>query len=206
MAERTCSIGGCGRVVDRNGYCGSHYYKAWKYGDPLHVAPRQAMLVLAEQLYGPIMDTPTCQVAGCGRPKIRRRGKPTGRWCAGHTRRWNVHRDVGEADMRQPDGSGYVRRNGYRVLGDVAHPLADATGQVYEHRAVAFAHHGPAPHACHWCGCLLDSWAIIHVDHLDGDRLHNDIRNLALSCGPCNTGRARAGNPAEWSPAQSSAM
>lgn len=200
MAERTCSIDGCEGAVDRNGYCVPHYHKAWRYGDPLHVPPRQAVAAMAERLYGPILDTPTCQVAGCGRPKIRRRGKPTGRWCAGHMRRWNVSRDVGLADMRAPDGAGYVRLNGYRVLGDASHPLADAAGQVYEHRAVAYRCYGSGPHVCGWCGAALDGWSSIHVDHLDGDRLHNEPSNLVLSCASCNAARANAGNPRDWTP------
>lgn len=34
--KRTCSIPDCAREVARRGYCATHAYRNWKFGDPLH--------------------------------------------------------------------------------------------------------------------------------------------------------------------------
>lgn len=40
MAQRTCSIGDCDKVVRSRDWCDMHYRRWWKYGDPLLVKKR----------------------------------------------------------------------------------------------------------------------------------------------------------------------
>jgi len=76
-----------------------------------------------------------------------------------------------------------------------SHPLAGAQGKVGAHRVALFEKLGPADQPCHWCGLVLP-WLggaakAINADHLDGDRLNNDPRNLVPACLQCNTKRGR---------------
>jgi hypothetical protein len=93
---------------------------------------------------------------------------------------------------KKPDGSpadGCYMMKGHRYLtGQWGHPLADRHGQVAEHRKVLYDAIGPGPHPCHWCGTGRDWGGLngINVDHLDNDKLNNDVINLAVSCCGCN--------------------
>lgn len=77
------------------------------------------------------------------------------------------------------------------------HPLADSQGRVLEHRFVVYEALGPGPHPCHWCGTDLhwDRRPIEHptsalcIDHIDHNRLNNDLANLVPSCLSCNSRR-----------------
>jgi hypothetical protein len=99
---------------------------------------------------------------------------------------------------------GYTISRGYKNLTmQAGHPLADATGKLGEHRKVLYDKIGPGSHPCHWgCGKVLE-WGGhtgIQADHVDGNKLNNDKTNLVPSCSSCNCLRAKAGNPANWSP------
>ncbi len=70
---------------------------------------------------------------------------------------------------------------------------------MYVHRVELFAAIGDGEHPCHWCGIKVRWMAkvlspapedYLTVDHLDGDKHNNHIRNLVPSCGRCNTARA----------------
>ena len=103
---------------------------------------------------------------------------------------------------RGQPAAGFYYDLGYKFLtGQQDHPVAKAHGAAAEHRVVLYDEIGPGPHVCHWgCGKLLE-WggrAGIQADHLDGDKLNNDLTNLVPSCGPCNIKRAAAGNPPNW--------
>jgi 5-methylcytosine-specific restriction endonuclease McrA len=41
MAERTCSIDGCAKVVEGRGWCGMHYRRWQRHGDPLYVPAKR---------------------------------------------------------------------------------------------------------------------------------------------------------------------
>lgn len=86
-----------------------------------------------------------------------------------------------------------VGSNGYVWAYAPAHPLASRSGAVYEHRAVLLNAIGLGSHTCHWCRSEVEWRAVgkrkLVVDHLDGDKLNNNINNLAASCHRCNTAR-----------------
>jgi len=71
MANRTCSIGGCGKPVYGRGWCGMHYQRWKRSGDPFHKAPTGG----------------TCDIEGCVSPVLARG------WCATHYRRWRLYGD-----------------------------------------------------------------------------------------------------------------
>lgn len=89
---------------------------------------------------------------------------------------------------RGPNGLGSLRSDGYRQLKRPDHPLACATGIVFEHRMVLYDSIGPGPHPCHWCKQLLD-WDDLQADHLNHIRADNRPKNLVPSCPSCNKGR-----------------
>lgn len=80
-----------------------------------------------------------------------------------------------------------LRSHGYVLERDPAHPLA-MKGSVYQHRRVAYDHHGGTCPDCYWCGVTL-SWASCHVDHLNGRKADNRPENLVVACAQCNRAR-----------------
>lgn len=88
-------------------------------------------------------------------------------------------------------GKGGCNVLGYKLIYVKGHPLAMSLGRIYEHRYVLYEAIGEGPHPCHWCGTLLDWGRELHVDHLDDDRLNNDLGNLVVSCRQCNRDRQR---------------
>lgn len=77
---------------------------------------------------------------------------------------------------------------GYIKLLDRAHPLADSGGQVFEHRKVLYDVTRGQPQECAWCGTLLE-WNDLVVDHLDENKVNNDVSNLVPACNGCNRAR-----------------
>lgn len=130
---------------------------------------------------------PKCSVDGCGLT-VRSSGS---RLCEMHymrnRRRGSVRKSV-EENPPQPEtrhSHGYVTEN------LPSHPLwGETSGRIYQHRRVFFDTHGKGPHACNWCGKVLQ-WAEMDVDHINAVRDDNDITNLVASCPGCNRDRAR---------------
>jgi len=69
------------------------------------------------------------------------------------------------------------------------HPLADSTGQVWEHRKIVYDRIGDVVPPCELCGKPL-TWTIAHIDHIDEDPSNNDPKNLRPLCSTCNTHRS----------------
>lgn len=111
-----------------------------------------------------------------------------------HYTRLRIRGDIGSAERERAEhGSGSINGYGYRVIKNPEHPLAVAQGKLLEHRAILFDAIGDGEHPCHWCGAIL-SWrgaasARINVDHIDHDKLNNELANLVASCLYCNTKR-----------------
>jgi hypothetical protein len=68
------------------------------------------------------------------------------------------------------------------------HPLADSTGQVWEHRKIVYDRIGDIVPPCELCGKHL-TWKTAHIDHIDENPANNDPKNLRPLCSPCNTQR-----------------
>lgn len=76
MAEaKRCDVEGCDRPASRRGWCGTHYGRWYRHGDPLVTTRRP-----------PVADH-RCEVDGCDAP-YRSNG-----YCAKHLSRWRKHGD-----------------------------------------------------------------------------------------------------------------
>lgn len=80
MVQRNCAVPGCEKLSTTRGWCGMHYARWQKHGDPQHVPETRQI--------------PLCAVDGCDR-KSSRRG-----WCGAHYDRWRTTGDVGTAQIR----------------------------------------------------------------------------------------------------------
>lgn len=164
MTERTCSIGNCESLVAHRGWCGSHYKRWYKYGDPLHIAK-------AYQVF----DAYTKVCPACESIKPLDDFSPNGK-----TR-------SGRSTYCKPCQNMKVK------LWNAKRPLeAVAKRAQYERRQKARANYGltfaeyDALHAkdkCDICGAPGSGrWRRLHIDH---DHTTGIVRGLL--CHECNT-------------------
>jgi hypothetical protein len=149
------------------------------------------------------MATRICTIQDCTKPAR----SPKAELCPMHYHRLYRHGDVTKTARAARVTASKGRR--YTAKYDPSHPLANANGKVYRHRAALYDLIGPGSHACHWCGMTV-RWDrtrgdadCLNVDHLNGLGDDNRPENLVPSCPACNTGRgsqarSRALRKAGW--------
>lgn len=135
------------------------------------------------------MTNPTCTLPECNKPS---RSK-SANMCPMHYHRAYRHGDVNKVAHRSGVTVSHGRR--YKTVTSKGHPLAHASGKVYEHRLVLWEAIGPGWHACHHCQRPV-SWDhgkghpdTLQVDHLNNYGDDNRPENLAPSCLDCNSTR-----------------
>lgn len=82
MGERICSIGDCGRPAWARSWCGTHYRRWQRTGDPLGSTARTTP------------SPSTCSIEGCD-DDVKGHG-----WCDKHYQRWRKHGDPQRVDPR----------------------------------------------------------------------------------------------------------
>lgn len=187
-AGAECSVDGCRNLRRKREWCDKHYRQWRKTGSP--VAYRRAAAAAARA-------AAQCAADGCDNTPICRG------CCDKHYRALLKYGDP-LARKRAPAGSGFLL-GGYRYVSARAnrHPLQTKNEKVSAHRVVLYDAIGSGEHPCTWCGKVVSwekSWPrdrdALVVDHLDGDRLNNELENLVPSCQPCNSKRANDGRRA----------
>lgn len=170
-----CEITGCSDKVTARKMCNKHYIRWRKYGNPE---------------YSRIQEI--CEVEGCNDQH-----SALG-FCVKHYTRFKKHGSVWET-RRAEAGAGNINYAGYKRITRKGHPIAQSGGRIFEHRYVLYEAIGPGFHPCHHCNKQV-SWdysqanntdLCLVVDHLDFDRLNNNISNLVPSCFNCNSYRWR---------------
>lgn len=137
------------------------------------------------------MKNPTCTIEGCG--KEARTGNAA--YCPMHYHRWYRH---GDPHKTYASSGITVRKSRrYRRTYRPGHPVADRRGNAYKHRVIYYDHVAGHDPQCAWCGKQLE-WSattgqptMVHVDHINGDILNNNIDNLTASCPRCNPDRGK---------------
>lgn len=83
-----------------------------------------------------------------------------------------------------------VHSAGYICLFIPDHPLANSTGEVYEHRKVIYDKYGDEIPDCQLCG-KETSWHpyTTHIDHINRNKSDNMECNLRVLCNYCNSQR-----------------
>lgn len=83
-----------------------------------------------------------------------------------------------------------VHSAGYICLFLPDHPLANSTGDVYEHRFVMYKKYGENIPPCEICGAST-SWHpyTTHIDHINKVKDDNREENLRVLCNACNSKR-----------------
>lgn len=118
-------------------FCKKHYEKNWRDGK--------------------IIKKPKCSIVGCDRSSYGRKDL-----CNSHYQRLlKGNNDAGPIRSIAKRGSGYINKNGYRVI-------TRNTRQILEHRAIMAEYLGRELLECET------------VHHINGNRLDNKISNLEL--------------------------
>lgn len=167
--------------------CGERFsYPIARGNDRKHCSPKCRLKKQLSVRASRFDSAPTCRVSGCS----GRATRIASGMCEKHYIR---HRRTGRTDDPKRKYR-YRRSGGYIRIHNVSHSLADAGGNVDEHRLVMFELLGDAPQKCHWCDQIIE-WKTsnkqlrIVVDHLNEIKDDNRPENLVLSCNSCNRAR-----------------
>lgn len=131
-----CSVPDCGHVHQARGFCGTHYYRWQRYGDPL---------VLASQFHTPRCKQ-ECSVGDCTERANACRGL-----CKKHYSRWKRHGDP----TKRISG---LERQSYRN-GKHFNNKGDDVGYHAVHRRLKHSRGRAADHPCIDCGQQACDWS-----------------------------------------------
>ena len=141
MDNDTCSIDGCAKPVKRKALCYGHYMKAWRYGDPLHVA-HQPKVDLRGQRFGGLVV----------RDYQQRHGEAS---------RWLCDCDCGAVSAVR---TGDLNSGSVQSCGAVEHQLEETAEYGAAHDRVRRLRGPASDHRCVDCDGAAAHWSYDHRD------------------------------------------
>lgn len=132
-----------------------------------------------------VMKVMKCKIDGCERDAMYQKDQV----CQKHYFRF-MRYGTYELTMK-PRKEKRFHSAGYVCLFMPEHPLANSSGEVYEHRKVMYDKYGDDIPNCEICGAETN-WSSrnTHIDHINEVKDDNRISNLRFLCNGCNVRRS----------------
>jgi len=171
MTDAICAIPDCTQATYRAGYCGGHYMRKWRYGDPLHVPTRGPYARVKAYWYNDITGQRFGMLS-----VIERVGN-----------RWRCVCDCGDETVVR---IGDLNRGTAQSCGKRSHRRRDQIRYTAAHQRVRHDRGPASQHSCIDCGRRARQWSYGHADPneliQDGMAYSLDSSYCDPRCVPCH--------------------
>jgi len=176
MSDHTCSVADCAKPrYQKRQYCGGHFMRAYRYGDPLHRPASQPIKPTDRRISG---HRTYADLIGQRFGMLMVKARVDGRWLCTC--------DCGETTVGRV---GDLNRGSARSCGTRSHRRTNTAGYTAAHDRVRHDRGSASAHHCIDCGERAKHWSYDHADEAELmeqgkpyslDPLHYDPR--CVSC------------------------